>query len=233
MILSLNGIIAGKSENIVTSGLILNLDASNSSSYIGSGTAWNDLSGNGNHATLINGVGYSSIYGGVMLFDGVDDYAQVNSFTTPSSFTLSTWVNIDYSNSDTYARIVEKGLNNDFTLCLNKVSSANLNTFQLGDGNTLLTSNINSNFQYITVTVDNTGGNNYTVTYYLNGVYKSIAGINIVRNTSQPLYIGSNPLALAVTSLFGQVGQVIMYNRVISNSEDIINFNKTKTKFGL
>ena len=30
--------------NIVTSGLILNLDASNPSSYPGSGTTWNDLS---------------------------------------------------------------------------------------------------------------------------------------------------------------------------------------------
>jgi hypothetical protein len=39
------------SANIVTEGLVTHLDASNSSSYSGSGTTWFDLSGNGNNAT--------------------------------------------------------------------------------------------------------------------------------------------------------------------------------------
>ena len=37
---------------IVTDGLICYLDAANRKSYSGSGSTWNDLSGNGNHATL-------------------------------------------------------------------------------------------------------------------------------------------------------------------------------------
>jgi len=37
-------------NSIITSGLILNLDASNISSYPGSGTSWNDISGNNNNA---------------------------------------------------------------------------------------------------------------------------------------------------------------------------------------
>ena len=39
--------------SIITSGLILNLDASNSYSYPGSGTTWTDISGNGYNGTLI------------------------------------------------------------------------------------------------------------------------------------------------------------------------------------
>ena len=36
-------------------GLVFHFDASDSSSYSGSGsTSWNDLSGNGNHATLLD-----------------------------------------------------------------------------------------------------------------------------------------------------------------------------------
>ena len=38
---------------IVTTGLILNLDAGNPSSYSGSGTTWTDLTGNGYNAELI------------------------------------------------------------------------------------------------------------------------------------------------------------------------------------
>ena len=37
---------------LVTDGLVLCLDAGNSKSYPGSGTAWNDLSRNGNNGTL-------------------------------------------------------------------------------------------------------------------------------------------------------------------------------------
>jgi hypothetical protein len=46
--------------NIVSNGLVLHLDAGNSTSYPGSGTTWFDLSGRGNNGTLVNGVGYNS-----------------------------------------------------------------------------------------------------------------------------------------------------------------------------
>jgi len=42
------------SPKIPTSGLILCLDAANAKSYPGSGTTWTDLSGKGNHHTLVD-----------------------------------------------------------------------------------------------------------------------------------------------------------------------------------
>ena len=66
------------SANLVTSGLILHLDSGNSSSYSGTGTTWTDLSGNGRNATLYNGSSYSSLDGGKIVFDGIDDYAEVS-----------------------------------------------------------------------------------------------------------------------------------------------------------
>ena len=52
-------------------GLVFHFDASNSTSYSGSGsTSWNDLSGNGNHATLIGPPSYSTANGGYLDFDG-------------------------------------------------------------------------------------------------------------------------------------------------------------------
>ena len=64
---------------IITSGLVLNLDASNIASYPGSGTTWYDLSSQIYIGTLYNGTSYSNTNGGGIVFDGVDDYVDLNS----------------------------------------------------------------------------------------------------------------------------------------------------------
>ena len=55
--------------------LILHIDAGNASSYSGSGSAWNDLSGNNNHGTLINSPTYTSSSGGYFTFNGTNQYS--------------------------------------------------------------------------------------------------------------------------------------------------------------
>ena len=47
--------------DIVRDGLVLNLDAGNTASYSGSGTTWNDISGNGRNFTWINTPSFTSI----------------------------------------------------------------------------------------------------------------------------------------------------------------------------
>ena len=58
-----------------SSNLILHIDAGNASSYSGSGSAWNDLSGNNNHGTLINSPTYTSSSGGYFTFNGTNQYS--------------------------------------------------------------------------------------------------------------------------------------------------------------
>ena len=72
------------SPRIVTDGLVLALDAGNTKSYPGSGTAWNDISGNGNTGTLtsMDGNNYNSANGGYLDFDGTADYVDVSGSTT-------------------------------------------------------------------------------------------------------------------------------------------------------
>ena len=69
-----------KTSNNITSvstNLLVNLDASNSLSYSGSGNTWYDLSGNGLDAQLQNGVAWADENGGTMTFDGTNDQAVV------------------------------------------------------------------------------------------------------------------------------------------------------------
>ena len=56
----------------VTNGLVLHLDAGQSTSYPGTGTTWTDLSGYGRIGTLTNGPTYSSVNGGSIVFAGID-----------------------------------------------------------------------------------------------------------------------------------------------------------------
>jgi len=57
---------------LISEGLVLNLDAGNTASYIGSGNSWNDLSGS-NNGTLTNGPIFNGGNGGSIVFDGIDD----------------------------------------------------------------------------------------------------------------------------------------------------------------
>lgn len=68
--------------NIVTQGLVLDLDAAIQGSYPKTGSTWFDISNNGNNGTLTNGPTYSPDNFGSIVFDGVNDY--VNLLTPPS-----------------------------------------------------------------------------------------------------------------------------------------------------
>lgn len=81
----------GHGASIVRNGLVLHLDAANLKSYTGSGTIWNDLSGLGNNATLVNGPSYSN---NSITFDGSNDYADcpVSQITSKSVITVEGFI---------------------------------------------------------------------------------------------------------------------------------------------
>ena len=70
---------------IVTSGLVLALDAADVNSYPGSGTTWYDLSGNNNHFTLYNGVTHDPT--GYFETDGSSDYIRSTNTVDLSGYT--------------------------------------------------------------------------------------------------------------------------------------------------
>ena len=81
-------------NNIVSNGLVVYVDAANRQSYIsGSGNTARDISGNAKNGTL-NGSFYSSDFGGVFNFDGVNDtinFGTGNTFFPLPSFTIDLW----------------------------------------------------------------------------------------------------------------------------------------------
>ena len=84
-------------NSIVTSGLVLCLDAANPRSYPGSGTSWLDISGNDKYGTLNNGPTFSSDNAGVINFDGTNDSCatQISSqMINTQNGSIATWVKL-------------------------------------------------------------------------------------------------------------------------------------------
>ncbi len=83
------------------SGLVLHLDAGNPASYSGSGSTWNDLSGNGSNATLFN-TSYSSANGGSIDFNGTTSYADFTANVGNTNVvTVEMWVRTNSLTSPT------------------------------------------------------------------------------------------------------------------------------------
>lgn len=82
---------------VVKSNLVLWLDAANPLSYSGSGSTWNDLSGNGTNYTLYNTPTYSTNNSGVLTFAGASSQYATSTNTVFNSsafntYTFNLWV---------------------------------------------------------------------------------------------------------------------------------------------
>lgn len=80
------GVTITTTPGIVTSGLVLQLDAANTSSYPGSGTSWTDLSGLNNTFTLTGGVTFTSGY--FTTFTEATNYFEIANTANVSNFPL-------------------------------------------------------------------------------------------------------------------------------------------------
>ncbi|PWH10018.1 hypothetical protein DEJ39_08480, partial [Bacteroidetes bacterium SCGC AAA795-G10] len=96
---------------VVTDGLVLYVDARNSSSYSGSGNTWNDLSGQGNNGT-ISGATFNN--SGWFNFDGSNDRINFSALLAAGddTYTLEAYFNADTRKTQV---IVEQNSSNSQT----------------------------------------------------------------------------------------------------------------------
>lgn len=227
-------IIGSKSSglSIVTSGLVLLLDAGSSSSYPGSGTTWFDLSGNSSNGTLFNGVGYDSNNLGSLTFDGSNDYVDCgnsSNFSITSAGTVCAWFKKSLGSG--YKGVIDKGRDGygAWSLCVDE--TANRATFKTRISGTNRSVVASSNY----------GNNIWT---YVCGVYDG-TNLIIYQNGSQsnsasfPGTIGTNTVSLRVGSandglyFSGNISHASVYNRALTASEILQNFNATRSRYGI
>lgn len=231
-----------RGPNIVKDGLVLYLDAATSNSYNRyiSPTTWKDISGNGNTGTLVgpNGLpSYSSANGGSIVFDGTDDYILYDkqiSLVNTNKFTMCSWMKRNLSNSLVIIGQIET-LTNDVTFELWSDGNA---YFEVGNGSNSFgfVSNTSTSWQYLSMSFDGTQtGNSNRLKAYINGVLQILTYNLTIPSSTGTVNTNLNIGAYLPGNNYsnGNISNVQIYNRALSSTEILQNYNATRARFGI
>ena len=226
--------------SIITDGLVLNLDAGNTLSYPGTGTDWFDLTSNNNDATLINGASYITDGGGSISFDGVNDFIQVGQISNVTTTTyISAWIKLGSLTDDYRIFGFGNGSSNTFQLIFEGDATnkpLGLNTYN-NDLYGIDTTQVDYTNGWFNVTIGLHSNDFSSTKIYINGNNIQTSqklGTSINRVFNNTFTIGTLQWNLASGWYFnGQISDVKIYNKTLTDSEVLQNYNATKGRFGL
>ena len=214
---------------IVTDGLVFYVDAGNGNSYPGSGTTWSDLIG-GNDGTLTNGPTFDSGNGGSIVFDGVNDGAKSTNVLEHQVTvgTIQAWVKSSSPGSAYRGIIVKQEQWGLFFY------DGTLVTYDWGNNQQRSTSqSINDgNWHFVAMTFTSTAGtpsNNATV--YLDGSNVLTTTVKDKSASFSGIVFGAGNFALSVQNLNGNIACGSLYNRALTSTEILQNYNALKNRF--
>ena len=224
---------------IVPDGLIFALDAANTRSYPGTGNTTYGITG-GVNGTLVNGVGFTSLNNGSFTFDGSNDVIDLgdNFDMGLSSFSFCTYFKATAVSGlqGIFSKSIATNAASRYALFI--LSSKIYPFMSMGgaDVNTPSTLTISANTWYHVVAVyDRTD----KLALYINGNFDSSTTITqFIADDFQASHIfriGSYSDASnnAAYFLSGSIPQLLIYNRALSATEIMQNYNATKGRFGL
>lgn len=217
-------------------GSILHLDAGNTSSYIGSGTSWNDVSGTGNNVTIPSTLAstFTSNNGGSFLFGqtsthSITNNAPVNFGFVGNTITVEVWFK-RVATSDYQFWFSDNTANYRFG-----ITSAGNYFWNMGSRN----DRVNNSYTMPTgvwkhlVFTGGIEGGSIITRLYVDGafVFLNNEGYNTLRSfTGFLIGAGENS---SVYLLKGNLAEVRVYQKVLTANEVLQNFNAEKVKFGL
>lgn len=214
---------------IVTDGLVLYVDASQLRSYSGTGTTWTNLISNVNNGTLTGTPGFSNTNGGNFTFNGSTQYVDCgnNVSLQITQGTISAWIK-STTNDTTYRAIIVKQSNYGIF-----IKSGVLVAYDWGNNleRASATNIIDGNWKNVVMTfTTNTGTPSNNAILYVNGSAVLTTTIKWSNNNIQ-VFLGYGNFSGQV--LNGSMANALIYNRTLSSTEVLQNYNVTKTKFGL
>jgi hypothetical protein len=221
-----------RGPKIVTSGLVLALDAADKNSYPGTGTTWTDLSGNANVGTLTNGPTFNGLCNGNILFDGTNDYV---TFPTSGLITniisMDVWFNLN--SSKIYSALIGSNVTEKYEILTKNGLHVEVS---LQSSNYMQYNNILSLNTWTNITVTAVNGSQWKM--YKNGVYlgtpTSYNGTWQVSGTSITNFdVGRIRNDVASFAFSGNISSIKIYNRELTDAQVLQNYNVQKTRFGL
>ena len=209
-------------SNIVQDGLVFMVDANNLVSYPKSGTAWYNLTGSVASGSLINGPTFSPSNGGTIVFDGVDDYVQLNGTVSLNVWTITTNLFYNYQNKtfEFFLGNLASGAEGKILLSYaGQVSFRNSSYYNFSKNSSEL-SNKFSNLSFVS--------NGTSISLYVDGVFNSSV---TPPSTNIPLNTIGNAWSDLVWLPSFKLGDLCMYDRALTPSEIQQNYQATKDKF--
>ena len=208
--------------SIIGSNLLLYWDASNPNSYPGTGTTIYDLSGNNNNGTLVNGVAYDSTAGGVLVFDGNDDYVFSNTPNlTSSNYTV---MGAARYSGGTRGRIINATSNN---WLMGHWNNSTENYYAEGWVSSVQAGTSDTNWR-IHASNGNISGDSYG--FYVNNNF-------VIQNNGGSA--GPNGITLGryapINSEYStaQFSFLLVYDRILTTTEMTQIFNSNRGRFGI
>lgn len=232
-------------SGIITNGLLIQLDASSSVSYPGSGTTWFDIRSSLYNGALTNGPTYTAAAPSYFTFDGTDDYVNIADQVAirPSiggSVTGIIWAYI--TSYVAFDGLISKqfgaGSYDGFSLVLNTTNrlSLNMNGASVNGNYNSASTNVFSlnTWTMFSCVVRFGGGAANPSKGYVNATEVISAA-----NSESSIPSNTAPLRLASGIQEGspypacRIGSFYYYNRALTGAEITTMFNATKTRFGL
>lgn len=226
-------------STIVKSGLVMYLDAGSTKSYVGSGTAWNDLSGNGNNGTLTNGPTFNTGSKGNILFDATDDTTNCgtsNIINLNVSYSLQFWVKPSastYTSAFASANLLNRYSNPDgIYMGGSSFSQDNLTIYSRNNSDSIagwssnLTGYLKQDvWKHIALSAENRDATTLRMYCYLNGKLTNTIVVAKCPVQATTLNIGQG--------FGGNIGMFLGYNKTLSVAEVLQNYNATKGRYNL
>jgi hypothetical protein len=225
--------------------LFVHLDASNASSYPGSGSTWTDLTDNNNDAT-INGATYSATDGGIFDLDGSNDNIQIPhvsslSLSPTAQRTIQVWVKFDALPALNVQIPVFGKLSNSFAFdgyWAGLFSNAgvvrcvtNGTAIQRVSNSTLT---VTTNTWYLFTFISQISNTSNTTKLYINETeYITNTHGTDGYSESNPLYLGFIGSGVNSQYLNGKIGACYFYTKGLTPEQVSQNYNATKTRYGL
>ena len=209
--------------NIVTQGLVFCVDAANSESYSGSGSSWNDISGNANNGTIY-GATFSSNFNGKFNFDENNDYVDCGNVLSQTAYTKSVWFRPESATLNIVSGYGTVGGQHAFWMVsTDKTLAAGHQGAWSTVSHTVPTGNMLNQWWNGAVTWNNSTG----WVLYLNGVQ-----VDTDSSTTDPAGGSTYISRYASGNWFdGDIAQVMIYDRAISASEILQNYKALKPRY--
>ena len=225
----------------VTSNLSLYYDPSNLSSYPGTGTTINDLSGNGLNGSM-SGITFTTPY---FTYNGTSSQVRIanNALLQPGSgdWTMEVWVNQSVLGNDVVlGKFDNGGLSQDVSYSIRTTNTTYYAQYGSGSGtgpnlfanSTSYVGTVDTWYQLVYV-FTNVASN--TIETFANGVSIGTVSHSLASmlNTTNPLYIGSYNGGEFPQWFEGKIGITRLYNASLTSAQVLQNYNADKSKYGL